>query len=73
MEYILCALGGALLFCGGMMANRFSTPKKKLEPDDDLQVQYDDSKRLKADKLNMQMYNMLNYTGRKQTDEEYED
>lgn len=73
MEYVLAALGGAFLFFGGMMANRFSTPRKKLEPDENLRVEYDDSRRLKADKMNMQMYNMLNYTGRKQTDEDYED
>lgn len=72
MEYILAALGGAFLFFGGMMANRLFAPRKKLEPDDDLQVQYYDSRRLKADKMNMQMYNMLNYTGREQN-EEYED
>lgn len=73
MENLMYALGGAILFFGGMMASRLFTPRKKLEPDDDLQVQYDDSRRLKADKMNMQMYNMLNYTGRDQGNESYED
>ncbi len=69
MEYLIGAVMGAVLFFGGFMAARQLTPRKKYEPDDDLQVQIDDNRRTKADKMNMQMYNMLNYTGRRQIDE----
>jgi len=72
MEYLVGAVIGASLFFGGWITAYKLAPRRKYEPDDDLQVQYDDNRRTKADKLNMQMYNMLNYTGRPQNDE-YED
>lgn len=72
MEYLIGAVIGSILFFGGYLTTYKLTPRKKYEPDDDLQVQYDDTRRTRADKMNMQMYNMLNYTGRAQNDD-YED
>lgn len=72
MEYLIGAVIGAVLFFGGYLTACKLAPRKKYEPDDDLQVQYDDTRRTRADKMNMQMYNMLNYTGRAQNDD-YED
>ena len=72
MEYLIGAVIGAILFFGGNLTAYKLAPRKKYEPDDDLQVQYDDTRRTRADKMNMQMYNMLNYTGRAQNDD-YED
>ncbi len=72
MEYLIGAVIGAVLFFGGYLTAYKLAPRKKYEPDDDLQVQYDDTRRTRADKMNMQMYNMLNYTGRAQNDD-YED
>lgn len=72
MEYLIGAVIGAVLFFGGYLTACKLAPQKKYEPDDDLQVQYDDTRRTRADKMNMQMYNMLNYTGRAQNDD-YED
>ena len=72
MEYLIGAVIGAILFFGGYLTAYKLELRKKYEPDDDLQVQYDDTRRTRADKMNMQMYNMLNYTGRAQNDD-YED
>ena len=72
MEYLIGAVIGAILFFGGYLTAYKLALRKKDEPDDDLQVQYDDTRRTRADKMNMQMYNMLNYTGRAQNDD-YED
>ena len=72
MEYLIGAVIGAVIFFGGYLTAYKLAPRKKYEPDVDLQVQYDDTRRTRADKMNMQMYNMLNYTGRAQNDD-YED
>lgn len=71
MEMAIGAVIGVILFFGGMMAGRrMARSAERLKPDDDLNVTPYDSRREKAAKMNQQYFNLMNYTGRSQIDED---
>ncbi|MGN0791331.1 MAG: hypothetical protein ACI4NL_00615 [Christensenellales bacterium] len=71
MEMAIGAVIGVILFFGGMLVGRhMARPAEKLKPDDDLSVMPYDSRREKAAKMNQQYFNLMNYTGRSQIDED---
>lgn len=71
MEMAIGAVVGVILFFLGMLAGRhMASSAENLKPDDDLNVMPYDSRREKAAKMNQQYFNLMNYTGRSQIDED---